>query len=203
MSSKRKKNADPHEFYPTDRKVVYALLGDNRISLPGGTWIEPCAGTGRIIAATNEKRSDIDRWIACEIQEGFRPELSKHLRSRDEMLFGDFVHQDWTHGKADVLIMNPPFSLTKQFVICGMQRARWVVCLQRQGWFGTKDRSSWLANYCPDFFQLPWRPSFRPDGNTDSCEYCWFIWPPGSEVGRREGRIAMLDMPSNGQLMLI
>jgi hypothetical protein len=215
MSSRGRKGkqVEENEFYPTPRPVIESLLESDLVSLPGGIWIEPCAGTGRIISTVNdyvELRGlnhgsrpgwpKID-WIICELNEGFAPFLTKlERKGRDTIIpYGDFVHRKWVWPRADVLIMNPPFSLTFDFVRAGLQRADYVVCLQRQGWFGTKERSPWLREHCPDSFQLPWRPSFRPDGSTDSCEYCWFIWPPGSDEGRREGRIAMLDKPAGGQ----
>lgn len=204
MSAKGRqgKEVEEGEFYPTDRKVVLALLESSLVKLPGGTWIEPCAGTGRIVSAVNEFRGDVD-WILCEISDRFSQFLDPLVGENDILVpYGDFVYRKWPYPKADVLIMNPPFSLTFQFVKAALERAHWVVCLQRQGWFGTTGRSPWLRRHCPDDFQLPWRPSFRPDKNTDNCEYCWFVWPPGSDKGRREGRIAMLDMPSSGQQSL-
>lgn len=209
MSAKgRGHQTELEEFYPTPREVILALLESDLVDLPGGKWIEPCAGTGRIISTVNEfyegtlaRRRD---WIMCELQEEFDSYLRPLVRpSRDIILpYGDFVHREWILPKADVLIMNPPFSLTFQFVKAALERADWVVCLQRQGWFGTSGRSPWLAQHCPDSLQLPWRPSFRPDGSTDNCEYCWFVWPPGSLEGRREGRLAMLDRPNSGQQSL-
>ena len=96
-----------------------------------------------------------------------------------------------------------PCALTFEFVKAAGRRAIWVVCLQRQGWFGTKGRSPWLAEHIPDIRQLPERPSFRPDGSTDNCEYCWFIWPPGAiEEPRYEGDVSMLRMPDGGQQSL-
>jgi hypothetical protein len=185
------------EFFPTEREVVYSLLESDLLELPGGTWIEPCAGTGRIISAVNERRDDVS-WVINEIDGRFGPYLAKVQRSRDLILpYGDFVTRAWPFfesDKADVLIMNPPFTMTKAFVLAAMDRARYVVCLQRQGWFGTKIRAPWLRAHCPDTFDLPWRPSFRPDGKTDNCEYSWYVWHDGGH-DRREGRRAMLDNP--------
>jgi len=202
MSAKGRKGkqVEVNEFYPTPREVVVSLLESEFLSLPGGVWIEPCAGTGRIVSAVNEFRNDVE-WIVCELNESFDFHLSSLRRPGLDTIapYGDFVHREWAYPMADVLIMNPPFSLTFQFVKAAMERARIVVCLQRQGWFGSVERSPWLAEHCPDSFQLPWRPSFRPDGGKDNCEYTWYHWPEGSTVGRREGRIAMLRKPVGGQ----
>lgn len=200
MSSKGRKPVEQEEFYPTPPEVVDALLESKLVDLPGGWWIEPCAGAGNIIKAVNRQRTDV-HWIACELQERFEDSLQAMMRPKDVLLpFGDFVHREWQYEDAEVLIMNPPFSLTMQFVQAALGRARWVACIQRQGWFGTAARARWLSQHCPDMLQIPWRPSFRPDGQTDSCEYVWFIWPPGEEArNRRFGRIAMLDYPLSRQ----
>jgi hypothetical protein len=203
MSSKGRKPVESEEFYPTDRRVVYSLLESDQVSLPGGRWIEPCAGMGKLVEAVNECRQDIS-WHLCEINYGFDPYLRRILREGDKLHnFGDFVHRQWNEEVADVAILNPPFSLTMQFVVACMERARWVVCLQRQGWFGSQERAPWFREHCPDVYQLPRRPSFRPDGKTDSCEYSWFIFPPEAALIRRSGTIAMLEKPATGQLSLL
>jgi len=61
-----KEEIEEGEFFPTPREVVYALLDSPLVDLPGGRWIEPCAGTGRIISAVNDVRSDI-QWDICEL----------------------------------------------------------------------------------------------------------------------------------------
>lgn len=198
---KQKTTETGDEFYPTPRKAIRSLIQSPAgRDLPGGTWIDPCAGTGRIVSEVNLLRDDIS-WIMCELNNTFDSYLQPLLRPEDILLpYGDFVHREWERPVVPVLIMNPPFSLTMDFVVAAQARANWVCCLQRQGWFGTKSRSPWLAENCPDIRQLPERPSFRPDGSTDSCEYCWFIWPPYSGYDeRREGYVSMLPPADYGQ----
>ena len=105
--------------------------------------------------------------------------------------FGDYE-------RAALSVFNPPFSLALQFVLASMERADQVLMLQRLNWFGTKQRSVWLARHCPDVYVLPDRPSFTSDGGTDSAEYAWFHWPAAEE--RRTGTIAVLDNPRQGGL---
>lgn len=191
------------EFNPTPREAIVPLLETPLVTLPGGIWIEPCAGTGRIVRTVNEYRQDV-RWRLFELDERVGQFLVPLLRPGIDKLapFGDFVHRPWpaTWTIADVLIMNPPFSLTSQFLAAAFARARWVVMLQRSNWFGSQERAPWLRKFCPDQYTLAKRPSFRPDGGTDSCEYSWFVWPPERE--RRAGTLAMLDDPNNGQQAL-
>jgi hypothetical protein len=201
MSAKgrKPKTADTgSEFYPTEPWVVEALLESPLVALPGGRWIEPCAGTGSIVRASRASRRDVT-WHMHEIDPHFTDHLIAVGDVGDRMVIGDFVSYDWQHPIADVAIMNPPFTLTMQFVRACMERARTVVMLQRVGWFGTPTRAPWLREHCPDVYTLPKRPSFTPDGKTDMSEYAWFVWPEG-ERERRVGVVAMLDMPTGGQL---
>lgn len=187
------------EFYPTPREAVLALIDSPLILLPGGRWIEPCAGTGRINSTVNSRRGDVSWWL-CEIDERHMGALSDSLRVSDgpddedaDLLlpFGDFVHREWSFARADVCIMNPPFSHALAFVEAAMQRARNVVMLQRSTWFAPA-RCAWLRKHAPDVYMLPARPSFTGDGSTDATEYAWFVWPDG-EHDRRTGNVSMLD----------
>ena len=203
MSAKgRGREVEENEFYPTDPECVWSLFESDALTLPGGTWIEPCAGTGAIISAVNAVRNDVS-WIACDINRNFKPYLQKVLRPQDHLeAFTDFVHRRWDWPMADVLIMNPPFSFTMDFVRTGLKRARIVVCLPPHAWFGSVGPAQWLEAHCPDSFQLPWRPSFRPDGKTDNCDYCWYHWPEGSVDGRESGTLRMLKKPQGQQMDL-
>lgn len=214
MSSKGRKlqPKNDEEFFATPIWSIETFITSPLIKLPGGVWIEPCAGTGNIVKTINRFRTDID-WRLCELQERFRPDLEAIMRAgRDELTTGDFVNGigNFANGSiwdeeapiADVLIMNPPFTLTMAFVEAAFRRARHVVCLQRKGFFGTQGRAEWLRTYCPDDYTLWKRASFRSDGQTDSTEYSWFHWPPDpfDRTGidarkRRVGQIAMLDKP--------
>lgn len=197
---RRRQPENQFEFFPTPPETVASLLQD--VELPGGRWIEPCAGTGNIIRAVNSIRSDV-QWTICEIDKRFdqflRP-LRTKLPFTDLMPYGDFVHMRWEEPRAEVLIMNPPFSLSGDFIKTAFNRARWVVMLQRTNWIAPA-RADWLRVYCPDVYPLPKRPSFRPDGSTDATEYSWFVWAPGPRE-RRIGSIMMLRPPTDNQLDL-
>ncbi len=216
MSAKGRKSQPENveEFFETPSWTVDTLILSDLLKLPGGTWLEPCAGTGNIIKAVNRLRDDVD-WIIVELQTRFIPQLKElRRRGRDRILEpGDFVHRNWAKelvGVVDVAIFNPPFSLTLPFVEAAFARAQWVVCLQRKGFFGTQIRSRWLQTYCPDDLSLWKRPSFRSDNQTDSTEYSWYVWPPDpfGRIGidhrkRRQGRIAMLEDPAYRRDLLV
>jgi hypothetical protein len=185
------------EFYPTEAEAVEALILSPLLTLPGGVWLEPCVGTGSIVRSVQRHRSDV-QWICVDID----PRVIEHVQRGDHIAVlevADFLTYEVPSDGVDVLITNPAFSITLDVIRRGMEiHAEWICILQRQGWFGTKGRADWLRRHCPDSYTLPWRPSFRPDGGTDSIEYAWFVWPENGH-DRRHGVNAMLDAPG-GQL---
>lgn len=206
MSSKgRKPTGNGEEFYPTDRIAITPLLESDLLILPGGRWIDPCAGTGNIPRVVNSVRSDV-LWDLIEIDGRFELDLESLAATcaAPSLTFADFLSPDLPVGHlagASVAIFNPPFSRALEFVERCFGLAAWVVMLQRSNWFGTLKRCAWLQRHCPDQYTLPKRPSFRPDGKTDSIEYSWFVWPPGTRE-RRTGRLALLDPPRTTQALL-
>lgn len=180
------------EFYPTPPSAILSMVESPLVFLPGGVWIDPCAGTGRIPSTVNGSRSDVT-WLLCEIDERHRPALEALCRPQDTLApFGDFVIRDWPYQRADLMIMNPPFSHALDFVRAGFERAASVLMLQRLNWLAPA-RAAWLRAHQPDVYTLPTRPSFTSDGATDAAEYAWFHWPTSER--RAKGAVAMLSSP--------
>lgn len=208
MSAKGRKRKDApatevaaFEFYPTPPDAIRSIIESPLLSLPGGVWLDPCAGTGRIPRTVNESRGDVS-WILVEIDERHRPTLENLIADRpgDALLsFGDFVIRDWRHELASVMIFNPPFSHALDFIRVGFDRAGQLLMLQRLNWLAPA-RASWLRDHMPDVYVLPTRPSFTDDGSTDAAEYAWFHWPLGSTL-RRSGAVAMLENPRQLSLL--
>ena len=193
--AKRKRTADANEaeWYPTPTSAILPLLECTELLLPGGLWIDPCAGTGRIPAVVNATRNDV-RWLLVELDERHRPHLEAAIRPGDELLpFGDFVIRPWAWPRARVAIMNPPFSHAQVFVEACLDRAEIVVMLQRRNWIAPA-RADWLRGRMPDEYVLAERPSFTGDGKTDAAEYSWFVWGAGGagSVRRNVGEVRML-----------
>lgn len=157
------------------------------VPLPGGRWLEPCAGNGAIIEAVNELRSDII-WHANELREECGPDL-KALTEQVEL--GDFFSAKIS-GSYDVIITNPPFRLAQQFVSKCMEHSDIVVMLLRVNFIGSAKRATFMREHAPDVHTLPNRPSFIGGGKTDSPEYGWFIFH-GQEL-RSSGVLSVLDI---------
>ena len=181
----RRKKSDA---YLTPPWCVHRLLEADGLDLPGGSWLEPAAGPGRIISAVNSMRDDV-RWDAIELRDKCGPDLVKAVGSSKRVVIGDFLSTSPPEKHYDVIFTNPPFSLAMKFVEKCLATADHVAMLLRLGFLGSADRADFFREHPPDIYLLPDRPSFTDDGKNDNSYYAWFIWRPG---GRTEGVFRVL-----------
>lgn len=156
-------NKIANDNYPTPKAVVDELL-KHLVLRPGDTFSEPCRGELRVI------------YDAVDL-----PETSKSWAELSEGV--DYLSTLFTK-KFDVIITNPPFTLTTEFLTKSMAELApdgTLVYLQRVNFLGSKCRVDFWNNVgfpdkCPVI--VP-RPRFVND-RSDSCEYAWFIWDKGN-----------------------
>jgi hypothetical protein len=164
-----------YDGYDTYHWCVDRLL--EAVPLPGGKWLEPCAGSGSIIAAVNAKRSDVE-WTAIEIQEKYRPNLAAVT---SKVVIDDFL-QATIPGRTypppfDVSITNPPYSLAAEVIEKCQQLAAVTVMLLRVNFLSSAERAESFRAWMPDVYVLPNRPNFNPNlGSGDATEYAWMVW---------------------------
>ncbi len=172
------------DFYRTPPETTQAIL--KHLELPGGHWLEPCAGDGAIIEAV--QRPDVI-WTAAELRTEMVPVLWR-TPGVARVLSGDFLQIEIPgsgmpdHPNYSVAALNPPFSLALDFIERCLEVSDWVLALERLNFLGSIKRNSFWRHHMPNVYVLPHRPAFRgrtKDGKkgTDSVEYCWFAWPPG------------------------
>lgn len=154
-------NINPKDNYPTPINAVEALL--SKLTLrDNDNFLEPCRGTKNIFDRINLPKKQ-KFW--AEINEGV------------DYLSTDFIQQD-------VIITNPPFSLTIEFIkksLSELTHDGTLAYLQRVNFLGSKCRVDFWAeigfpNKTPII--VP-RPRFV-NGGSDSCEYMWMIWDKGN-----------------------
>jgi hypothetical protein len=175
------------DYYPTPAWCVRSLLSE--VALPGGSWLEPCAGDGAIIRAVREVRPDV-RWTGWELREEAAPSL-RRLLPAPRLHIGDFLASPKPRRRYSVALTNPPFSRATPFVEACLERADLVVMLLRLSFLSTRDRADFMRSHCPDVYVLAKRPSFT-GGPTDSADYAWFVW---TTARRGTGRIRVLTPP--------
>lgn len=185
-------------LYATPRWPVRLLL-EHGPQLPGGRWLEPCAGEGSICYATNELRSDV-RWTAVEIDgELVRDHLGPaFLRGEiSHALRGDFFGfvAGCLSGRAtfDVALGNPAFPDAVAFVKSCLEVAPHVVMLERLDWLSGEGRAEFWAAHVADVWVLPNRPAFRGRGQ-DSGDYAWFHFHPAATGRVRHLPVVSLEL---------
>jgi hypothetical protein len=189
-STKRGGARSPHESYPTPHWVLARLL-DKQV-LPVGNWLDAGAGAGALIEATSAHPAygPKVRWTASEVNAEHASTL--HLLTGRTPLIGNFCTTPLPTTPFDVVISNPPFSLATEFLHVARQHATNVCFLLRLNYLSGAERSLWLTADCPDVYVIPDRPSFTPDGQTDSTSYAWMVWH-GYHLGKRaSGRVEVL-----------
>lgn len=146
-----------YDNYPTPRECIIPLI--EKIDFKKvTTFLEPCKGDGRILDYIPD--NIVKYW--CEIKEG-----KDYLKTK----FSDI----------DLIITNPPFSISLDFINKSLQEAKTVIYLHRLNWLGSQHRKQFWNKNTPDkIFVLSKRPQFRKElgleKGTDSTEYAWFIW---------------------------
>lgn len=189
------------DLYETPCWVTWALLG--AAGLPGGEWLDPCAGRGAIIDAVRQVMNSPIGWWAIEKRSDCEEVL--RLKLGEYVYIGDFLADlpsDLPYdqgrvpkeGRVDVVITNPPYSHALEFIQKCMDRwpTATLAFLLRVNFLGSQKRASWLREHTPDVYVLPKRPSFT-DGGTDATEYAWMVWPHGAKE-RKSGRVKILEV---------
>jgi hypothetical protein len=160
------------DFYATPAWCVRAILAMSKF--PDGSVLDPCAGDGAILkevrTASPEGRTtrgfelDSTRAQACR-DAGFECDERDALGT---------AH--W--GSPDVILMNPPYSRSMEFVARSLAEAgpkTWVIALLRLNWLAGMKRAEFHKEHPADVYVIPRRPSFT-QGGTDMTEYAWFVW---------------------------
>ncbi|WP_413113406.1 DNA methyltransferase [Thaumasiovibrio sp. DFM-14] len=155
-----------NEVYPTPKGVIDALLAHIQFR-EDDRFLEPCCGTP----------GEDHIYTSVPLPEGQK--AWAELRQGVDYLTTEF-------GTQDVIITNPPFSLTKEFLRKSFSELApdgTLIYLQRMNYLGSFDRVPfWQEIGFPDKTPiLVPRPSFTGKGS-DSCEYSWMIWDRGGRV---------------------
>lgn len=207
-STNRGNKRSPSDNYVTAPWTVNRLLDEYGIpdsgGLPGGRWLECCAGDGQIIRTVKERRTDI-RWSACELREDMKNVLAPLVD--EHLVIGDFLQTElamFGGEKFNVIFTNPPFRIAGPVLRHCMALGHVTVLLLRLNFWGSDDRQPFLSEYPPmKTFVLPNRPIFSTNKKgkigSDSPEYAWMIWQDYESYQlcpQRQGEIKVLARTS-------
>lgn len=166
----------PRDFYGTPSWCIRRLLETRVLDTVDGTWLEPGAGGGKIIRATQDYYADFPtlkpRWCAVEIYAPMEPLLQQVAH---EVVAGDFLGPEVKLGHYDVALGNPPYGQAMKFIERALKHADQVCFLLRLNFLASKKRAEFMRRHTPTIYVLPDRPSFT-GGGTDATDYAWFHW---------------------------
>jgi hypothetical protein len=194
-STNRGGQRSPSDNYSTPSWCTRRIL--EAVSLPGGVWLDPGAGSGKIIRAVNAVRSDVV-WDAVEVRDECLPDLVSAGATTMITSFLEFGALSLPR-RPDIILTNPPYRLAEEFIDLCLPLAKVAtVMLLRLNYLGSQRRSDFMRRFPPDVFILPNRPAFTTNKkgkmSTDSIEYAWFYWPSGKP--RQSGSIRVLASTS-------
>lgn len=193
MSSTRKKKRDGSaDNYPTPEWATERFLEEWKdLSDVGPRWLEPSVGDGSILEVCDRFRPDI-QWETCDIRDT-TPKLRDLGLEPHQINVGSFFELpifDPEGGRRwDVIIMNPPFRLTLEFLIRAWLLAPVVILFQSINFGGSGGRNETLRVNVPDLYLVPDRVSHTGEGKTDSVYSGWHVWGPHPAVTAGEYRI--------------
>lgn len=169
---------DPADYYATPSWCVHRLL--EAAHLPGGLWLDPCAGLGMLLRAVAEKRNDVI-WHAIEFRGECLPELDV-IPTCQVAVQGSFqaVLPDPRYA---VVCTNPPYRAALAFAQHALKFAPVVIFLLRLNWLASAKRADWIRRHLQHLYVLPDRPSFVGEG-TDATDYGWFLFRPPEAVSQ-------------------
>jgi len=171
----------PDDFYATPRWAVAAVARSRAVPPLFGHVLEPSCGDGAILDVLREL-APFRRIHGIELDEG---RASEARRRGHSVTTGSFFDWGLRPGLSTPYVLgNPPFSLAQEFVehaLSFLPAGCRVTFLLRLAFIASQKRAH-LYDDVAGFRLLqvlPRRPSFTPDGKTDSSDYAWFTWEVG------------------------
>lgn len=189
---KNNKEREALDYYSTPTKEVENILAESNITLKGKTILEPCVGGGHmlqgIVNYLNDVRALPHKIIATDVMNR-NPQVkdeSNKIISRIEYSLGkdyDFLSDNYPYDKADIVIMNPPYSTIEPFVIRALEIAPEVLLLGRMQFLESESRFNNILKNNPfnEMYQYVDRIQCYKNGDetisgSSAQGYAWFYW---------------------------
>ena len=179
---KNNKEREEKDYYATPKDEVLNILNALNYDFTEQTILEPCVGGGHMAQGINQYIENngqfLVRRIGTDIQDrGFEDEYWQ-----TEYGF-DFLADDYPFDSADVIIMNPPYSILEPFLIRALEIAKdkLIVLCRMQVLEGEGRYEKIFINDPPtEIYQYVdriqcWKNGEKPEGSSAQ-GYCWLVW---------------------------
>ena len=164
MGKRSNFDRNDRDFYPTPYEAILPLLGYLK---PKSTFVEPCAGDGRLVR--HFEKHDHECVYACDIFPMNDENSSLVIEEQDVLFFG------FELPAADYIITNPPWKrelLHDMIEVFRKQAPTWL--LFDSDWLFTKQAQPYKA-YCQLVIpvgRISWMGNDVP--SMDNC--CWYLF---------------------------
>lgn len=206
-STKRGGERSEADDYPTPHWCLHRLLDAMPELREGGNWLEPAAGVGDLMTATESYDPKLlvpwkpPRWTAIELREEAHDSLKlfKSAGICKRLICPQDFFKFKTRAQYDVILTNPPFWLAQKFIEKSIaMKPRFVIMLLRLNYVGSQKRHDFFTKCMAHrIYVLPDRPPFTKNKHgrwaTDSIEYAWFVWDL-HEPATNIAELQMLDL---------
>lgn len=177
---KHNKEREALDYYATPTNEVENILENANIDLNNKIILEPCAGGGHMVKG-------IENY--CQ-KHNYTPKnfIKTDIANRGcaDCLTGkeyDFFSDNYPINQADIIIMNPPYSVLEPFLIRAIEIAqqKLIVLCRMQVLEGTGRYDNIFKENPPtEIYQYIeriqcWKNGEKPTGS-GSQAYCWLIW---------------------------
>ena len=179
---KNNKERAEKDYYATPTAEVLNILETLGYDFSNKTILEPCIGGGHmaegILQYINKSGATNVKLIGTDVQD------RKYDNPNWELTYGnDFLADDYPIEKADIVIMNPPYSILEPFMIRALEIAQdKLIVLSRTQATEGENRYEKIYKEQPftDFYQYVdriqcWKNGIKPTGSSAQA-YGWMIW---------------------------
>ena len=182
----------PDDFYATPHGCTEAMLRSAAPMRDATDIVEPACGDGAILDVLTPWATPVQgKWSGYREGpsvagiESDKGRAAEARRRGHAVLVGDFL--TWTIpatlGARVWIVGNPPYSLAREFVehsLGILPTGCRVTFLLRLAFLAAQSRAHLYSGVgFHHLGVLGKRPSFTPDGKTDSSDYAWFTWEVG------------------------
>jgi hypothetical protein len=188
---KNNKEREALDFYSTPTSEVTNIMLEAGIIVEDKTILEPCVGGGHMLEGILAYNRIIEQTprkiIATDVKD------RGYTKENIEISYGedyDFLSDDYPIDKADLIIMNPPYSTIEPFVIRALEIAPEVLMLGRTQFLESESRyENIFKNNPPNkVFQYVDRIQCYKNGDTSisgssAQAYAWFYWNRNQTYG--------------------
>ena len=185
---KNNKEREANDYYATPTAEVLNILRELDYDFHEASILEPCVGGGHmaegIVSYLIESGSSRNKLIATDIKD--RGYETTYWNCQYSL---DFLSDDYPIESADVVIMNPPYSILEPFLIRALEIAKKkLIVLCRMQVLEGEGRYEKIFNVNPpthvyqyvDRIQC-WKNGEEPEGSSAQ-GYCWVVWDKEKQV---------------------